>query len=107
MLRRRRPDRGLSTERSSESRHQGRELVTFFVGPSGQRLIETRLAVLMGETREAPSFSLQSQEPLRTCKCAVSSTTHISLSVPMEAAAVAHRQIASGHSRGRVVLAIS
>jgi enoyl reductase len=32
---------------------------------------------------------------------------HISLSVPMEGAAVAHRQIDSGHSRGRVVLAIS
>jgi enoyl reductase len=32
---------------------------------------------------------------------------HISLSVPMEGAAAAHRQIDSGHSRGRVVLAIS
>ena len=32
---------------------------------------------------------------------------HISLSVPMENAAAAHRQIDSGHSRGRVVLLIA
>ena len=32
---------------------------------------------------------------------------HISLSMPMENAAVAHGQIDSGHTRGRVVLLIA